>query len=320
MKLLDTSAWRTLALLSILTILVGSWSYVSVFHTYLVNDEWEDILGMTRVVIPDTFLYAAIVDPNDIYTSIIVSGVKNALGPSLLWYLVGFDWYIMSLLNALFIYLIILYFEKLARIYHLSKAASRWSVLLLVFLPATLYYSVGALKELPMILLLLMTVYYYVSKSYAHAITAALLLVLFRYQLIVILTFVALLGAFRRDVSRRALVGVLLVAAIYPALTDLQIISQAATESYRELYGNEKSAGAMVENIRDNVYAASLVAVIFRTVQSFSDPIITFVVRGSFYEGDSVSVFGVVEFFHQSRNCPVRRNIPGQTPAYLASR
>ena len=281
--------------LSIALVLASCWFYTYLFHDYLVESEWQNVFGLTRIVIPDTFLYAYLVDIDDFYTSVVLSGVKNSLGPSTLWYIAGFNWYVMCFINVLFIWAIVIYLEKLASAYGIRKPDIQWAILLFIFVPGTLYYSIGALKELPMMLLLLMSLYYYNRQAYLAALLSALLLVAFRYQLAIILIFVAVLPLVPRNRFRWAMYAMLMLAAIYPALEGFQVLEKETTETYREESGTEASLGGGAETIRNNLYVLSAVGVALRTAQSFLEPVLTIARDMSVAEDGFVSIFAIVQ-------------------------
>src|SRR6266568_9440881 len=76
-----------------------SWSHYVYFSEALSNDEWESVSGFARIVIPDTFLYKDVLDFSDPLTSLVLAGVKNTVGPSLIWYVAdgnGFQYYLST--------------------------------------------------------------------------------------------------------------------------------------------------------------------------------------------------------------------------------
>lgn len=290
-------SWRVVRAIAITTVLAASLFYVFALHAYLENNEWEHVSGLTRIIIPDTFLYAALVDEDDLVNSMFFSGVKNSIGPSTIWYIAGFNWYAVSLINVIFLYLITVYIEKNCQFYGVNKTAMRWSVLLFIASPATVFYSVGALKEFPMMLSILMALYYFNKKARGLAIFAALMLVILRYQMIVILLLVAVFSGFKNKILSRIVVLLLAAAAAYPALEGLGFLAPGATEFFREEYGQQGGLGTVVEYVRSNVFVVSAFAVLIRTMQSFFEPILTVLGRGSFFVDGSFSVFDFVQFF-----------------------
>ena len=81
-------------------VLLLSYQYLDYFYAYLAHGEWLDLEnGFTRILIPDTFIYKSIIDTDNVWLSIILSGVKNTIGPSFIWYAAQFDWFIVLFIN-----------------------------------------------------------------------------------------------------------------------------------------------------------------------------------------------------------------------------
>lgn len=76
-KLMAVFAW--------LFTFVFSLSYVANFHSALATGDWIDIKGYTRIVIPDTFVYKGLIEEELSLLAISVAGIKNAIGPALIW-------------------------------------------------------------------------------------------------------------------------------------------------------------------------------------------------------------------------------------------
>jgi len=297
MKALDRLRWRVVKFGLCLGGFSLSFLYLNVFEEYLHIKQWEHILGYTSIIIPDTLIYAAVINPDDPFLSVINCGIKNSLGPSMLWYLSNFNWYAVTVINWFFILGIVIYMEKIAVHYGLNKLSTQLMVVLFLILPATIYYSIGALKELPMMFLLLFFLHGRLSRSKFQMIFAAVFLVLFRYQLIVILLLVSMLSFKNKLQLVFGTLLVLFVASVYPLMSGIDILSTEATTLYREQYGIPGSLGEYIENIRGNYFIISVIGVLVRTAQSIFEPIITYMRQLSFHEGSSLSVFSVVQVF-----------------------
>lgn len=289
--------WGVVRVGAITAVLAVCLLYVFTLHEHLENAEWEHVAGLTRILIPDTFMYAAIVEENDFTTSVLFSGIKNSIGPSAIWYLTGFNWYAVSFFNVAILYFVTVYIEKNCRFYGVADTAIRRSTLIFVATPAVAFYSVGALKELPMMLLILMALYYYNRKAWGWAVLAASMLVVFRYQMIIILFFMVILAGFKNKSLKYILTLLFAAAAAYPALEKLGVLEQGVTLFFRQEYGQQDGFGAVVEYIRSNVFVASAFAILIRAMQSFFEPFLAFLGKGTFLEEGSFSVMDFVQFF-----------------------
>jgi hypothetical protein len=113
--------------------------------------------------------------------------------------------------------------------------------------------------------------------------------------LILVLAFMYF-GSFGKNKTKAALIFLMSISALYPAISSFPILSPSATEYYRELYGASGSLGSVVETVRSSIYGLSLFAVTFRVLQTLFEPILLIVSRGSFYEDGSFSVFDFMQF------------------------
>jgi len=267
--------------------------YINFFEVSLADGYWLSVDGFSRIVIPDTFLYSDIIDVNNVITSLAESGVKNALVPALIWYAVGFDWYLTFFLNIFLIYCCTLYMKGLAKQYGISVIRARSAVVVFLIMPTTIYYAIGALKELPMMLGFLAILYHYNSRNFKAVLLAALFLVATRYQLAFVVLLLIFISRFRNPI-RVACGAMLGVSAIFPLIGHFDILSAANVQEFRFNYGASGSFGERVEFVRDNFYFLSAFSVVIRVFQSLFEPIIGLVHNFSFYEDGDLSIYRIV--------------------------
>ena len=166
-------------------LIIVSWFYLDYFYPYLITGEWLDLdNGFTRIIVPDTFIYERTIDKDNVLMSIIFSSVKNTIGPSLIWFFSGYNWYVVLLLNSIFVWLILLFLEKNLKFYGVNSKKIYSVVVVFSLLPSTTFYMIGSLKELPTMLFLLMILFFANTKKWILLGLAILLLILFRYQFI----------------------------------------------------------------------------------------------------------------------------------------
>ena len=96
----NSSLWRLIKVAILLIHGAIGFFYIQYFHASLSSNEYEHVNGFTRIVIPDSFLYKDIIDVDNILVSIGLSGVKNTIGPSTLWVLADFNWYVVFCINV----------------------------------------------------------------------------------------------------------------------------------------------------------------------------------------------------------------------------
>jgi len=270
--------------------------YIQFFHESLISNEWEHVNGFTRIIVPDTFLYKSIIDFDNIFLSLGLSGVKNSAGPSFLWILAGFDWYFIYFINILFFMFIVFYMEKLAKQYRLDKSKAQLAIIAFLLLPTNFYYSIGALKELPTALFLLACVYHFNAKQIKAFVLFSILLILFRYQMLLILILYAIGSKFHKNQLWFTALFLLIISAFYPALTTFDLTASSATEIFREEFGQSGSLGGIFEKIRNEMYGVAIIGVIVRVIQSLFEPFITLLGSFSFYESGSLSIYAVTHF------------------------
>lgn len=280
----------TLAFFLSLLVFLLSWSYYVYFSEALDNNEWENVNGFTRIIIPDTFYYLKITGLPDPIVSILFAGLKNTIVPSLIWFMANGQWVLVSLVNSLFLFIGLMYFAKTARLLNVPSQKILFLMALLALLPATVFHSVGALKEIPNLLFLMGFFYHYLKGDRARWLLYALLCVLLRYQLVFPLFLFLVADRFRQRALLFAFCVLIVMAAIYPYIHSLAVFAPAATEKFRELYGTEGSLGGIIEHIRETMPGLSIIAVLIRVIQSIFEPLITFVKKPSFYEDGDLSI------------------------------
>ena len=273
-----------------------SWSHYVYFSEALSNDEWESVSGFARIVIPDTFLYKDVLDFSDPLTSLVLAGVKNTVGPSLIWYVADGKWIPVLFINAVLLFLTVLYLGRLARLMGIARHGA-WTLMAIVaVMPATIYHSVGALKEIPTMLFLTGFFYHYLKGDRAKWVLFSLACILFRYQLAFSLFAFLVVDRFNRQALLYAFSALIVLSALYPYI-GLEVFSASSTEYYRDLYGPDGSFGGMVESVREKIPVLSAFAVLFRIIQSIFEPLLIFIRDPSFYENDDISLIGIAYFF-----------------------
>jgi hypothetical protein len=248
-------------------------------------------IGFLGFVIPDTLTYLEVVDFERPIESIIFSVVKNTIGPSFIWYIACGKWIPVFLINALFIFAVLRYADKLARLFGVSYGKIVLLLVCLALLPDTLFYSVGALKEIPTLLFITAFFYHYLKREHVKWLLFSLLAVLFRYQLIVPLILFILTDIFRKRSLTVMFVCMMALSAAFPYVKALPILSQDATESYRQQNGETGAIGGAVENVRDTIPGVSVLAVTFRVFQSLFEPLSAFFKSLSFYEDSDLKIW-----------------------------
>lgn len=267
-----------------------SLGYVAWFHAALANGDWQEVGGFTRLLIPDTYVYASLLDEDLGEIGFAVAGVKNALGPALLWLAAGSGWYLMAAINGLFVCMTLVYAARLCRHFGLDGRQTQRVLLIAGLAPVMAYYSVGALKELPTLAALTAFLYHWMRRETWRWLLMAAILVVFRYQLVAVLALFALVDRSKNPL-RAAVIAVAVAAAAYPLFSDLAIVANETTELFRE--EAESGRGAVIEQVRSSVPILSAVAVAIRVLQSLLEPLATFLGSLSVFEAGALSVLAV---------------------------
>ena len=270
------------------------------FSEALNNGEWRGVYGFTRIIIPDTFQYLHIIYYSDPIMAMVVSGVKNTIGPSLIWFMTNGNWVLTSLVNSILFFIGLMYFAKTAQLFGVRSRKIRSIMVLLALLPATLYYSVGALKEIPTLVFLSGFFYHYLQREHIKWLLFAMLLVLFRYQLGASLLLFIVADQFNKRSLNIVILVLIFIAAVFPYLQEVSIFTSGATEYYRAVFGVESSIGGMIEFVRDTVPGVSLFAVLIRIFQTIFEPFLTFFRNPTFYEYGDISILTVTYVVSQA--------------------
>jgi hypothetical protein len=270
--------------------------YVSYFYGALDNNEWLDVNGFTRILIPDSFLYIDLVqDIDDIEPGkVAVAGVKNAVGPVLMWLAGGSDWYGMAVVNSLLALVTGRYTIKICEHFQLSPERTFPILAILMLTPVIMYYCVGPAKELPTLTALTGFFYHFLKQHRCRWILAAAAVVLFRYQLFAVLIPFIAITRFSKNPLRNAVHLMLAAAVIYPVISQLGITNPAESENFRE--GSEGQLGAVIEYVRNSIPVASAPAALLHVLQSVLEPIVNVLRSTGFYEDGSISVISFVYF------------------------
>jgi len=283
--------WRLIKFVFLIGYFLAGIAYIEHFNAALSSNEFENIDGFTRIVIPDTFLYKNIIDAENFIGTILSSGVKNSFVPSAIWLLADFNWNVVLAINVIFLMFVVHYIERLSAQYAIPKTQARLAILIFLLMPANFYYSIGALKELPMMLFMLALIYHFNNRQFKLMLFYALSICLLRYQMLIILVLFFLGSSLKEKQTKITVSIVLLAAACYPALTFLDVTAYQTALEYRQEYGVRGSIGSVVENIRNETYGLSVIAVIIRLIQSLFEPLLS---RTIIIEGGSVSVYNLV--------------------------
>lgn len=270
-------------------------TYYGYFSEAIDLGDWENIKGFTRVLVPDTFVYLYAIDPSDPFYSLWTSSVKNTIGPSLMWFIAGGSWELISFCNSCLLFIGLIYFIKIARLFGVSNNKRMILVFIIALLPSTIYYSVGALKEIPTLMFIMGFSYHYIKNQRAKWLLFVVLMVLFRYQLVYAILLFLFVERFK---TRSLLVALLTLGAIaffYPYLKTIVVFSSGATINYRLESVDVNSLGGMIESVRETMPGFSLIAVSIRVFQSIFEPILTFVQDPSYLEKNGhLSLFSVM--------------------------
>ena len=300
-KICDTFYHRTMikgnifiVIFAWLATLVVSLLYTSYFHMSLDAGDWFDLGGVTRIVIPDTFVYREVLNEDFSQLGFAIAGVKNAIGPALIWTLASSNWYAVAFINSLFLLGTLLYTAKLATYFGVSTIQINYIILLLGLMPAMTYYSIGALKELPTLFLITGFYYHFVKKQTFFWVTMTLILIGFRFQLIPVFMIYILIDKFSKNPLRMAAMVLLIGSMAYPFISQMNVFSSEATLIFREESGS--SLGGAIENVLDTIPIVSSIAVFIRVFQSILEPLATFFKNWSFFEDGSFSILAFVYF------------------------
>lgn len=280
---------------SFLFFFILSIAYYNFFSIYLEQDQFTNILGFTRVVIPDTFIYKSVLDDtSNIFQSIIISSVKNTIGPSLIWALVLKNWTIVILFNTLILLISIKRLIRIAKILNLNYSYLNL-VFIILFLPITLYFSIGSLKEIPCFFGLISFFYFYIKRNNFKLLLYFFFLFIFRYQLAFPLLCFIIFDNFKLNILYFSVLFLSITSIFYP-LFSFNILANDATAIFREGSETNSNLGTIIENIRSTIPGLSFIAIIFRCIQTIYEPLFTFYKTFSFMEDNSLNIFSLFQF------------------------
>ena len=244
---------------------------------------------------PDTFLYLSIADSiakAESVAEIRQAGVgTNSIAPGLVWLICQRNWYLVSLFNTVCFVYVLIYTRRLVVLLDPFHRHEYYSIGLILTV-VCMYYSVGALKEIPTLLGFTAFVYCFLKKQRTRALMWFTFLTAFRFQFAYVIPALYALSKVRRNPLRLTFVGLAIVGALFPLISFLDVFTPDALGRYR-LGQNPGSLGAQIEFVRGNILGLSLVAILIRVLQSILEPLIRFLSALSFYEEGSLSVFHV---------------------------
>ena len=269
--------------------------YLGFFFTDISVNKFERLdSGFTDIVITDTIKYYKLASSENLNIALIIASIKNALVPSIIWFLADLNWYYVLLINLIMHSFILLLIQKNLELFLVTKRGIIRAMLVYSILPATTYYSIGALKEIPQIMLLLAIVYFSNTNRLVFLFLTVLCISIVRYQLIVFLPFILLSLKFRNG---RVLSLAVLFAGLmfYPLFASTGILEYGAVKEFRAL--NSGGIGRIVEDWRENYIIISLIAVLIRAVQSLAEPLLILIGNpmNYFYFNGYIEVFNIIQ-------------------------
>ena len=278
-----------IALIASAAIVLAAILYTKIFYEALISEDWYSVDGFRRIVIPDTFLYKNLLESEASIYLIAFSGIKNSIGPSLIWFLAGMNWYVVVLINAVFVYISLKYLVQIGSYFYLHIHPIFIFIILLGVMPTAIYYSIGSLKELPMICSFTGFFYHYLKRQKVLWVTFFLLLVFFRYQIFIPLIIFVVLSKYSRRPLRDSIFLVIFISSIYPYIRSLNIFSLDSILLYRE--DSLDTSGALIELIRDEIPGLSSIAILVRVIQSVFEPILIFIKNPTIFEDGGLSIY-----------------------------
>ncbi|MDQ3068432.1 MAG: hypothetical protein M3R55_01725 [Acidobacteriota bacterium] len=272
-------------------LLTYAWTHLYLFGPSLEEGVWEHVHGVTRFIIPDTLLYLLISQVDTFGAVIQASGVKNSVGPSLVWWILDHSWRAVSVFNAACFMLMLVYVRRL--ILHLDPdQRGTFNRIALVLLFVAAYYSVGSLKEIPTLLGFTAFVHHFIARQRLKAMLWFLFLTLFRFQFAYLIVPAYALSKLRANPLRLTLMSLLVIGMLFPLVSILEVFTPAAVQSHRS--GADlvpDSLGSKVEMARGRIAGVSFVAILVRIAQTVFEPLIQLVGRRTFFEAGSLSVY-----------------------------
>ena len=272
-------------------ILFATLKYTSIFYEALISSDMHGAPGFKRIAIPDTFLYLELFKKFFFQSDAIFieSNVKNSQGPIILWYLSNGNWYVIAAINSFLIFMSMIYAFRILQHFEIKLSKLSLTFIYIGMIPIFVYYSVGALKEIPGLLGFLGFFYYYLKKQRLGWILFTLILIYFSYQLIFPITAFVLIDSIFRNPLKVSVACLIIIASLYPFISMVDIFFNNATEIFRA--DQAYSVGALIEKVRNSVPFVSTLAVLIRVFQSVFEPILTLIQNPTFYEGNGFSIY-----------------------------
>lgn len=280
--------------------------YVFKFETSFLAREWEKVGKFTRIIVPDTLLYRIIADDYEISNGDVFNSGKNMLVPVLLWKMVAGNYYLALLVNIGFLFGIIKTYFDVQKLLNLQNPL-RNSIVVLFSSPVIIFYSIGMLKELPSAFFLLFVTKNYLKGRNILFIFSSMLLVAVRYQYGSYIVLLLSHRFFKRFTARSKAIVFFALMVFYPAFKGNFVFQSEATALYRQEFKTD-TIGGRVEEIRDNIYVLSSGAIIFRTLQTVFEPLITLFKNSLLFEDGYLSLNHLVETIFSLGSIPVMIN------------
>jgi len=274
---------------------IGLLAYVdgalALFGAALDEGTWEHVRGFTRIIIPDTFLYLQIAQEESAAAVVAAAGVKNSVGPSLLWWVSRNSWYAVGAFNIVCYVALAVYVRKLVTLLDPAQVR-RCTAINIILAGVCTYYAVGALKEIPTLAGFTAFVYHFLSGHKKASVLWFVLLVLFRFQFSYLIAPVYFISRVRPNPLRTTLWALVALGALFPLFSLLDVFTPGSIEFFRVgATPYSDSLGAQVEYVRTHILGLSFVAIIIRIIQSIFEPVIQLAGTRSLSEAGSLSVY-----------------------------
>jgi hypothetical protein len=198
------------------------------------------------------------------------------------------NWVLISLINSLILFVGLIYQIRIASLLDIPKRQVLIFICVISLIPATIFHSVGALKEIPTLVCILIFFYHYIKGQYIRWVIFATFLVLFRYQLIVVVFLFLFCDRFGKHSIFVAVLILVSISIFYPFISRYRMFYLEDTNFYR--LGHEGTLGGFVEFVRGNIPVVSGLAVLVRVIQSIFQPLLDFIRIPSFYENGDLHV------------------------------
>ena len=270
--------------------------YTYIVYQALIEQNMHGATGLARAVIPDTFLYKNILEKVLVGEMSIgeLLVFSNYIGPVFMWYLAGDNWYSIAAVNGFVIFVALLYLFKFCRFYNLKLLKTMIILTYIGISPIIIYYSTGALKELPCLLGILGFLYHYLNEQKKSWIFYAFILIFFRLQLVVPIALFIIFDRVVKNQLKASILTILIAAALYPFIEQFSMLAANTTELFRE--DQTSTVGSYIEEIRRTIPIVSMFAVLLRIIQVIFEPFLKFIKNPTFYEYDDLSVYLLSNF------------------------